>query len=78
MIWQQTLQKLASYIRQLERDLADVDRLVSAHQHLIDFNTPDKWPKDSILGRAVSRHTARELEKQKMLSELTPPSEPVP
>lgn len=59
MAWEQKLDELAAYIRGLECDLADVDALVSAHQFAIDSNPRERWPTESILGKACDRHLKR-------------------
>lgn len=63
MIWQQTMEALAVYIKKLEADLADVDDMVAAHAYDIDGRSPSEWPKDSVLAKAVERHTKREVER---------------
>ena len=40
----------------LRNDLAEVDGLLACHAHKLDSNPRDKWPKGSVLGRAVDRH----------------------
>lgn len=50
-------------VEQLERDLADVDRMVACHASIIDGNPRSMWPRNSILGKAVDRHTARRVKE---------------
>jgi hypothetical protein len=59
MIWEQSLDQLRSYIARLEKELAEVDAMVSCHASKLDPNPRDQWPKGSILEAAVGRHTVR-------------------
>ncbi len=59
MIIEQRLDEICSYVKKLERDLAEADALISTHQHKIDDNPESKWPNGSILKAAVLRHIDR-------------------
>ena len=60
-----TLRHLASElerrkaIRELERQLAESDALISAHANAIDANPRSTWPKGSLLAAAIDRHGER-------------------
>lgn len=62
MIWQQKLDELRSYIKGLERDLAEVDALVNCHAYAIDPNPRSMWPPNSTLAKALDRHMGRCIE----------------
>lgn len=59
MSWQQTLDRLAGYIRRLEDDLAHADALIATHAYKIDPSPPDTWPAGSSLQAAIGRHAVR-------------------
>lgn len=61
----QTLDEIRKHVAELEANLAEADALISLHQTSIDPNPIDKWPQDSALKRAISRHTAREVYRLK-------------
>ena len=58
---QHSQRNLQERAEKAEGALAEADALISTHQHAIDPNHPDAWPKDSALRRAVDRHAAREV-----------------
>lgn len=64
MIWQQNLDQIRTYIRNLEESLAESDALIAAHAAKIDSGPRDKWPKGSLLENAVARHERRVLDEQ--------------
>lgn len=64
MIWRQNLNELRAFIAKLENDLAEVDSVLATHAYTIDPNPRDKWPKGSILEKALSRHAQRRADEE--------------
>lgn len=54
--------KLRAEIKRLRADLAEVDAPVATHQHTIDAREMYTWPKESVLRKAIDRHTNRHLQ----------------
>ncbi len=49
----------SSEIERLKHDLAEVDAMLATHAYLIDKNPRERWPKGSILAKALDRHVQR-------------------
>jgi len=55
----QDVRELRHEIVQLRNDLAEVDGLLACHAHKLDPNPRERWPRDSVLGKAIDRHEGK-------------------